>query len=746
MPTRHRPDFQRVFDPATQKDADDEDIFKWPHINLEDLLQAKPLLLLLNSRDRNPPHIFAHLDEKSFCLGRQYERISVKLVGLHTMFLAGQEVAESYGKIVPLKNQQQQYDFLTNHRIHTNPSAGLLVLEVQYKLFKFLIECCHLILKEIPHALLTDLSLPELPEPEPLLTTETAYHQLVQVAAEAPYRVPSKINTDRIKLLLEAKRVAAEDYLWDLREDPGVFASAMLECHTNCKESILDSMIKSTIGAIIDPVSDVKHQSQAAWNVVVWMLLSEGYGHLIKWTVLSQKAEQLNTLTGNNFDQFDRRKPLPKAVETTIIDMACILNLFAADIIGNLWMALSASTNLRASFRNLTSRTSQSHAQNTSAFTDAEDPLFRLFGLLCDKNQTIIKNIGLAIVVDEIQRTFDQDRAQQKRLSAFVHDRFSELALVSHIFEQLISILPWAANFPEMINVYKPKTSSDNPEGDAAAVHGGLVLNNLSPSILPLSEKLYYLIDRAYNRQNVEALQKAEANLDKFWKEADYTLMLFKGKSLEEILRRNSKQPHDLRRTPPWSPPSRPTDETSKTIEITSLENAFTAFELGVDKPGRFKAEPSKTKVKTRGTGSPQKEDKHESSQNDVSSNSSLGALPPPVFEVSARASKVFRTMFHSFGSNDIHAQREIDWKDFLHAMTAMGFAAEKLYGSVWHFTPTTKLGGKGMDKSIHFHEPHPSNKIPFLTARAFGRRFYRTYGWNGEMFTEREKATESES
>ncbi len=53
MPARHRPDFHQVFDPSARGDPNNEDIFKWPGINLEDLLQAKTLLLLLNSRGRN---------------------------------------------------------------------------------------------------------------------------------------------------------------------------------------------------------------------------------------------------------------------------------------------------------------------------------------------------------------------------------------------------------------------------------------------------------------------------------------------------------------------------------------------------------------------------------------------------------------------------------------------------------------------------------------------------------------------
>ncbi|KAK5464542.1 hypothetical protein LTS15_001104 [Exophiala xenobiotica] len=72
--------------------------------------------------------------------------------------------------------------------------------------------------------------------------------------------------------------------------------------------------------------------------------------------------------------------------------------------------------------------------------------------------------------------------------------------------------------------------------------------------------------------------------------------------------------------------------------------------------------------------------------------------------------------MFHTQASHD--SQGEVDWKDFLHAMTAVGFAAEKLYGSVWHFTPTDL----DASRSIHVHEPHPTGKIPFYKARSWAQ------------------------
>jgi len=100
-----------------------------------------------------------------------------------------------------------------------------------------------------------------------------------------------------------------------------------------------------------------------------------------------------------------------------------------------------------------------------------------------------------------------------------------------------------------------------------------------------------------------------------------------------------------------------------------------------------------------------------------------------PVFKLGKRSMKVFSILFYK---PSFHSQPgEVQWNDFLHAMRETGFSIEKLYGSVWQFKPSTL----DVERSIQFHEPHPISKIPFRTARRFGRRLSRAYGWHLDMF-----------
>ena len=93
------------------------------------------------------------------------------------------------------------------------------------------------------------------------------------------------------------------------------------------------------------------------------------------------------------------------------------------------------------------------------------------------------------------------------------------------------------------------------------------------------------------------------------------------------------------------------------------------------------------------------------------------------------RAYKVFSTLFYKPSRSS--QPGEIAWTDFLHAMGVTGLSVEKLYGSVWQFTPTTL----DVERGIQFHEPHSNGKIPFRTARRHGRRLFRAYGWYEDMF-----------
>ncbi|EQB55319.1 hypothetical protein CGLO_04762 [Colletotrichum gloeosporioides Cg-14] len=109
-----------------------------------------------------------------------------------------------------------------------NSGEGLLVLAAQERTLSFLVKCCELILHDIPSDTLTTDVFPVQPEPEFKNEQETdGFDSLVGMAAEAPYRLPARLDLNRIQSLLGAKVAAARDHIWSLREDPGYFSEQL---------------------------------------------------------------------------------------------------------------------------------------------------------------------------------------------------------------------------------------------------------------------------------------------------------------------------------------------------------------------------------------------------------------------------------------------------------------------------------------------------------------------------------------
>lgn len=157
--------------------------------------------------------------------------------------------------------------------------------------------------------------------------------------------------------------------------------------------------------------------------------------------------------------------------------------------------------------------------------------------------------------------------------------------------------------------------------------------------------------------------------------------------------------------------------ESPTDIEHSAKEDVFTSH--------------TKTKTKTRGVANPP-DPARAAETTDQQGDHLMPAHEQPqiTFAVDTCALKVFRTI--SFTPSADATPGEIPWADFLYAMVDIGFAYQHLGGSEYRFSSVTM----NLDRSIHFHEPHPGRKVPYNIARDFGHRLNRAYGWHGQMFT----------
>jgi hypothetical protein len=67
--------------------------------------------------------------------------------------------------------------------------------------------------------------------------------------------------------------------------------------------------------------------------------------------------------------------------------------------------------------------------------------------------------------------------------------------------------------------------------------------------------------------------------------------------------------------------------------------------------------------------------------------------------------------------------------------MVAVGFASNKLYGSVWSFQPVRDELKALSERKINIHELHLDGKLSFADSRRIGRRMMRAYGLDGSSF-----------
>lgn len=244
MPASHRPDFtvfRKEGGGSGIQSTTSRGTFIWPYINQEDLLKPKTMLLLLNSRGRNPPSLFAAADDRAMQYGFNTKVIVPVFVGKYVMILSGfLGNSREYGRVLSVKEEPNALELLrTRKRYHVG--NDLIILEAQERLLEFLVRLSLDLLCDIPRSAMTSDTFPILPEPH--ISTESeiqGFETLRLMVTESPYCAPAKLDLSRVDSLLAARASAAEDHLWALREDPGYFSKMLLEASEHLPEILKD--------------------------------------------------------------------------------------------------------------------------------------------------------------------------------------------------------------------------------------------------------------------------------------------------------------------------------------------------------------------------------------------------------------------------------------------------------------------------------------------------------------------------
>ncbi|QSZ29954.1 hypothetical protein DSL72_004472 [Monilinia vaccinii-corymbosi] len=709
MSATHRPDYEAYRQECTGRMlrglSQFQEAYRWPYINQQDL-SSKSLLIFINSRARNPPSAFARADVNATHLGTFAHFIpEPAFLPFHTLFLDGDKV-ETYGRLVSWEEDETAADLMFTER-QFSPGDGLKALELQEKIYPFLIKCCELILHDLAQsgALLdgnipTGITLESTITPEPTSPSVTEIlPSLASISAEAPYRLPANIDFERLRDILAARLSAAEDYLFDLREDPGFFADTISDWSEHRNDALLD-----TRG---NPHPTGPHTTDF-WERVIRNIIGDGYSNYETWFLLYQQAALLCTLKKKYDDEISYDKQLPKEYLVAILKFR---ELCEAPI--NYLQNIQSSPPLRHHF------TRAPQAPGTIDMhimpKDEDSPFFHkpwgLLLILWDREQRDL--FGLTNVIDAFEQLM-QDPEESKNISSYIADRFSDLAILSRALYEVDNYQPWAATFDDEFN----------------AKYMDAVLKGIVPLAMPHDGKFKYPINKKRTKQNTEQLIMAEKNLDHFWAKFDASWKRLTRKGIDACFGDYPPRKRgEIQRTAAWVEPLPIKTTTQPQAKQEPQAKEWTHN----DENDKVKTKSKKEKVKTKGT--PQPTTQAEAQPENFEVSPQLEAQRK--VEVPHHLIRVFNTLFFTPGQNSTPG--DVPWIEFLKAMAEMGFAAQKLYGSVWQFTPVSKeIGEKtGAEKSIQFHQPHPGVKIDFTVARRMGRRLMRSFGWWHGMFEE---------
>ncbi|KAI5199735.1 hypothetical protein E4T39_06108 [Aureobasidium subglaciale] len=775
----HGPDLGLFINDDNQESPNLLDAYKWPYLNLEDLLQPKVLPMFLESRAAYHPYKFCHVDLNACALGLSAGKIKMSDLKGYMLFDDSDD-AKSYGHVVQENDDSNPVNDLSGCRFRLG--EGLLILEIQQRIWQFLLACATNIMHDVsPES--TETILPD-PGVQSSSGKESASTNLAANTLDAQYLAPAELDIPRLKSLISAKCSGIADHIWLLREDPSYFADCVNEWKDHQPEMLLDSQGNK------HPIHKAG-LTKAFWNRVLRKMITDSYLSLSLWDSTYSEVCKL----GESLQQYPKPSllgPLPAELAFAIKKARHLLEISAANSIALLKSHVPPSPPMLKYWHREGTSTADHHSskfrmiQNTRTENDpALDRLFWAYTTLWDEKQVSL--VGLHTLIGELERLTYADTKAKNLQSALVVDNIGDLGIISECLRQLSLYYPWsrtiehemARNRQQLAEEFYAKSAEwDNFRKMSWQ---GVDLAELGS---PGDGRFSYPISNRRTKTNASALFKAEHQLDAFWHEVDTHFASQPSTLPDKMMRLLLAGDRSLHRTTEWEEPvkaevklngklngrangktnnkgkgrsnstsavgskDKQADKTrppfQQSHESSDEQLSTTYLQLGrhkrnaslQDSPSKIQSKDSPSKTHSKSSPSKTK----------VSLANEPAAIPSNhIISVDKRTKKTFSTLFFVPSTHDTPA--DTTWTDFVHAMLSCNFSVEKLYGSIWHFTPPAdlkteteagKVEGKAnveSKQSIQFHAPWGEDKIRYYVARLMGRRLKRAYGWSAETF-----------
>ncbi|MCJ1453083.1 hypothetical protein MMC28_003428 [Mycoblastus sanguinarius] len=429
MPSTHRPDFhelRRKPVPQRQNNPDFKEPFLFPHINLEDLTQSKTILLFVDSRANHTPDTFANSDFNSIHLGLTSQIILPVIVDDEDIWchmrLTGQKTAETYGHLRHFQDDDAAFDHLTYH-YGMEPGEGLLVLEIQQRIMRFLLLCVELVLHDLQLNDLSETIAMELPSDGIITTYERP--PLETAIFESPYRVPDQFDFVRLQSYVYAKRAEAKDHLWSLREDPAYFADTVRDASEHGKNEAF-----SREGSNDSPLLGSYLRENVFTSVV-----ADAYSCFSLWDLVWQDLGRLVAVRDRHGVLNSSGQRLPEDCKGAQCHFSYLVEQGTKTLLDRFRAGVVASPPLRKHFIRSSQDLNSIDLQVVAKSNSHNDHLLWIVNQLADSNLTNL--CGLQSLLDELERLIRNDTNQRQRISPWVASLISDLAVLGELKRQI---------------------------------------------------------------------------------------------------------------------------------------------------------------------------------------------------------------------------------------------------------------------------------------------------------------------
>lgn len=655
----------------------DEDSLVLPYLNVEDLCRDPSHLTgLFYHRSRILPGKFAQFDLEEASM---MKRPLIQKSAKQPVFVKCYGDRHSYGNLVETLETEPTGDVLSIE-------DALILLQAQSDLFYFLSELATIIAPKPAEA--SDPTEIELvPAPE-LMTTicrqknpskdwiSTAEANLVR-----PFASPPQFSMAKLQEIANAKRNEAQDRIWILRRDP-IYMHQELKAYD-------DHRIERILGS--DGHRHPEVEKPIFYDRIIAKMVNDCNYNVVAYDLIDKEIGRLEKAYDAELTNIEPEKALPKDLNEAFGALETLLESILTRKFESLPTMVMASPALRDMFDR------KPHPSLKSGSVD----------MLFDYDKTIWLLLSLAEstspiqcsrIIDELDQFLLDNQQESLRISPFLLERIAEVA---SLVEMLIILGYLRPKYQPLAD--QEKSILLNGRWRPLYLVDSLESFRFGKYITPYNRFLQTGLKKDHGKKN-----HADEALKQLWRVID-----------EHV------------------------EAGAETNLSILLETCLVMKEDSVTSISRKSHKPRQKSVHFPDKLSTILEIKHKPitiTNPDALPTPTLKIRPPePVFQVAERHYKTLCKLF-PLSTEEDRDIGQIEWKDFVACMIALGFRVEKKRGSDWYFVKKDELHKQQADKVIVV--PEEEKKMSVTGMRVLEKRLMRRFMWSRAVFEVADKTS----